>query len=82
MPLGGHDAVAWAVTLGIIAVVVALVGHTTMSLDARYDWEQAEDWCADHDGELIMVNSVNHGGLHCELPDGELVHMNGEVTQS
>ena len=65
----------------IIGVAIAgLVGFQVVgavtSEEAVTSYEQAEQWCNDHNGELYNAQVVgSHGGLHCTLPNGTSVHM-------
>lgn len=57
-----------------------VVGSTAAGNGAIADhFEQSEQWCDDHDGELHNSMSVVHGGLHCELENGTTVHMSEVV---
>lgn len=36
---------------------------------------ESEQWCNEHNGELVNSHAIMHGGLHCDLPNGTSVHM-------
>lgn len=75
------DKVSVTITLGV-AVIVVVLGLDVMAAysETREPFvEQSESWCDARNGELINVQSVVHGGLHCELPNGSLVQM-GDVV--
>lgn len=37
------------------------------------------EWCDEHNGDLVNSNSIEHGGLHCRLPNGTSVHMSDVI---
>lgn len=70
------------VTVAIaVVIVVATGGQLVLSGDyIRESVEDAAEWCDNHDGKLVNSNVVgDHGGLHCELPNGSTVHMDDVI---
>lgn len=69
----------WYIHLAIVVVIVGLlmfsVGSVAMSSEMQQDTEAFGEYCDDRGGEVVNVQSVAHGGLHCQLDDGEAVHM-------
>ena len=63
------------VTLAIALFVGAQVYGAITSGEMQTYAENADEWCEQEGGELYNAQSVAHGGLHCDLPNGELVHM-------
>jgi hypothetical protein len=59
-------------------VGVSVVGHV-MSDSTQAYINQSEQWCNSHNGELVNVQAVIGGGLHCDLPNGTSVHMRDVV---
>jgi len=57
---------------------VSIVGHVTSESTQAY-MNQSEDWCNNHNGELVNVHAVLHGGLHCDFENGTSVHMRDVV---
>lgn len=63
----------------VIGVVgVSVVGHVTSDSTQAYI-NQSEAWCNSHNGDLVNVQAVLHGGLHCDLENGTSVHMSDVV---
>lgn len=69
---------ALAVVTGLViaSFVGVLMFQMVTSEQTQQFVEESQDWCDDHDGQVVRVMSVNHGGLHCDLPNGTSVHMN------
>ncbi len=73
------------VILALVAVVTGMLGvqviaATSGSLDSYVT--ESEAWCDEHNGELYNAQVVgDHGGLHCELPNGTSVHMHEVVDR-
>jgi len=67
----------------VVACVVGFVGFQVVgaatSDEMQAYMEQSEQWCEDRGGELVNVNAVVGGGLHCDLPNGPSVHMNNVI---
>lgn len=62
-------------TLGIALGATGVVFETTQ-VDERLKeyFDEAEAWCNQKGGELVNSQAVGEtGGLHCRLPNGELV---------
>lgn len=80
--MNAATATGLAVGLAVAAMVgwqvaaVATSDRTAAYLDA------SEEWCHDRGGELVNVQAVVHGGLHCELPNGSTAHMTDVVNAS
>lgn len=67
-----------AVVLGVATFAGLEIVHAVDSGAVQ----QAADWCSAHNGTLQNANVIGeHGGLHCELPNGTVVHMS-EVPDS
>jgi len=69
-------------SVAIMLIVVLLTGFVGVQVvDAATSektqdyYEQSEQWCSDHNGELYNAQAIAHGGLHCELENGTTVHM-------
>jgi putative hemolysin len=56
------------------ATAFALLAHLQAGVDTATAANQTAAWCEAHNGSLVNVNSSAHGGLHCRLPNGTLVH--------
>jgi len=65
----------FVVTLAIAGLVGSLVVDTVTSQETHDQIEMYENDCTDRNGELVNSNVIgNHGGLHCELDNGTLLH--------
>lgn len=43
--------------------------------------DKSQEWCENHNGTLANSNVIGeHGGLHCELPNGTSVHMHEVIN--
>jgi putative hemolysin len=66
-----------AFPLWVMAVPIVVVGAIVlMQLPEAIEASQAfSDWCAAQGGNLYNAQVIgDHGGLHCELPNGTTVH--------
>lgn len=72
---------ATIVVIGLVVCVGAGTIHQTSS-DMNRDYERAEQWCDEHDGELVNVMSFAHGGLHCNLSNGTSVRMKDVLEEA
>jgi len=81
--LAGGDAGGLLITLGVLAAVVltglAVLDATAAGVEPDSEYmAAAEAHCEQHlgaDAELYVANVIGgHGGLHCEGPDGALIH--------
>lgn len=64
-----------AMVVGLIALPLIGLATAATSDELREYVERSQDWCDDRDGELVNVQAVLHGGLHCDLPNGTSIHM-------
>ena len=66
----------------LIILVVGWSVATTAALNPGIDDEVRDgaEWCDEHGDDLVMVHSVEHGGLHCDLPNGTTMHLNEVAT--
>lgn len=69
-----------AVGLAIGLILAGIGGFIVMEAATDEEFQQyiedSEAWCDAHDGELHNAQVIGeHGGLHCELPNGTSVHM-------
>jgi len=66
--------------LAIMVGVAIMVGHTVVAEVTSAEFEEymndSEQWCESHNGDLYNSQSIMHGGMHCELENGTVVHMN------
>jgi len=60
--------------LGVVTTGV-LVHDLSTGGELKQYTDKSEQWCNDHNGGLVNVQSIWHGGLHCDLPNGTSVHM-------
>lgn len=69
-----------------VAVAIIVVGGVAIDSVATNDRMQtyvneSAEWCEAHNGTLENSRvGGEHGGLHCELPNGTTVHMDEVVT--
>lgn len=93
MTTSQHDRVSIAITLVVVAIVVFLgfqVAAVATSDDIKEYTENASAYCGQELGEnATLVNSHvigEHGGLHCEGPSGEFIHLHdvprGEIDDA
>ena len=67
------------ILLAAVALIMLFVGlqifgaATSPEMHAYVD--ASEQWCHDRDGELVNVQSIVHGGLHCQFQNGTMIHM-------
>lgn len=71
----GPDSLSLGIGLVIAVVVSVQVGSVVASDSFDRDMSEAREWCDAQGGDLHMSNALAHGGLHCALPSGELVHV-------
>jgi len=67
-----------ALRAGMLITILGMVLFTGANLIQALDSDQIEEsveWCEDRGGEVYNSNSINHGGLHCELENGTVVHL-------
>lgn len=69
-----------AITLAFVATVAVVgwltIGQIAASPELQEYMTQSEEWCSSHDGELHNARAFgDHGGLHCDPPNGPSVHM-------
>jgi len=72
------DKVSIVVTLVVVAAVVwtGVEVVRTYPTHAQSEYmNNSEQWCENRNGELYNAQSLVHGGLHCDLPNGTTVHM-------
>lgn len=72
-------------SLGLVLVIAGIVGllvfQTATSPELATYINQSAEWCNNHGGELVKPLPIgNHGGLHCDLPNGTSVHMHDVVN--
>lgn len=72
-----HLPSAAAITIALVVslLVGVMIGGAVTSDEFRDYINQSEQWCENRDGELVNVNGIWDGGLHCDLPNGTSVHM-------
>ena len=69
----------------VVVAIIVLVGMQAMSVATSPEMQQyaqkSAEWCEERDGDLYNSRVFGpHGGLHCELPNGEVVHMSDIVS--
>lgn len=77
------DNVSVAVTV-VMLLTTLLLGFSVFqsaSAGALEYTGKADEWCEERDGRLYNAQVIgDHGGLHCELPNGTTVHMHEIIT--
>jgi len=64
----------------VIAIAVALlVTQVVMGPEFAAYVNESARWCAERGGVMWNAQAMVHGGLHCELPNGSVVHMSEVV---
>ena len=69
--------------LVVVALITICIGISVMNAatgpEVREYVNESAEWCDAHGGDLSNSRSFWHGGLHCELPNGSVVHMSEVV---
>jgi len=69
-------AVMITVIVGIITLfVTGSVGHAMVTGFDSQAFDDRMSWCESQGGEPVIVNSLYHGGLHCQFQNGTMFHM-------
>lgn len=67
------------VTLGVVLFLgVTVYGQTVAGdpfEDRRETINRQVEYCENNGGDAWNAQSVSHGGMHCELPDGTILHL-------
>lgn len=63
--------------IGVLIAVFVLVSTVSAVMNGQMqeDIKQSEQWCDERGGELINVQAVVDGGLHCRLENGTSIRM-------
>lgn len=71
---GQATVIVTGMTLLVTLLVAVLVGQAVVaSAAAQPTTERRAEWCHQQDGEVVQINAVWDGGLHCDLPSGDSV---------
>ena len=73
-----------SVGLAIILVVGWSVATTAvLNSDMGEFLQESGEWCDQHNGDLYNSQTIgDHGGLHCELPNGTNVEMDEVIPHA